>query len=388
MKNLTIAILFSMLPAAAATPAENAIQKAQAEIAKRPDFAPSYNALAMAYARRARETADVAFYAKAEETLKQSFAIAPDNFEGLKAQAWLLLGRHEFAKAREVAQKLNRQTPDDVTVYGYLVDANAELGNYKEAVDAAQWMLNLRPGNVPGLTRAAYLRELHGNIEGAIDLMQRAYDSTPYQELEDRAWLLTQIAHLQLAAGRLPEAEKFAAGALGVFPGYHYALGTLGQIRVAQKRYDEAAALFEQRYQAAPHAENLFALAEAMEMAGRHEEAAQRFAEFERQALKESALADNANHELAAYYTDYAQQPEKALHIAEAETARRHDAYTLDAYAWALAATGDYPRANAEVQKALAFGLKDAKVLAHASSIADHCGEQCKAAPAPKSPAD
>ena len=388
MKQFAIAILFSILPAGAATPAENAIQKAQAEIAKRPDFAPPYNALAMAYARRARETSDVAFYAKAEETLKQSFAIAPDNFEGLKAQAWLLLGRHEFVKAREVAQKLNRQTPDDVTVYGYLVDANAELGNYKEAVDAAQWMLNLRPGNVPGLTRAAYLRELHGNIEGAIDLMQRAYDSTPYQELEDRAWLLTQIAHLHLAAGRLAEAEKFATGALGVFPGYHYALGTLGQIRVAQKRYDDAVALFEQRYKAAPHAENLFALAEATEMAGRHEEAARQFADFERQALMESALADNANHELAAYYTDYAHEPEKALRIADAEAARRHDAFTLDAYAWALAATGDYTRANAEMQKALAFGLKDAKVLAHAGSIVERCGEACKAATAPKSPAD
>src|ERR1700689_5771644 len=68
----------------AATPAETAIEKAQAEIAKHPDHAPYYNALAMAYARRARETSDVQFYAKAEETLKHSFALAPDNYDGLK----------------------------------------------------------------------------------------------------------------------------------------------------------------------------------------------------------------------------------------------------------------------------------------------------------------
>ena len=378
MKRRVIAALFSILPAFAATPAESAVQKAQAEIAKRPDYAPSYNALAMAYARRARETSDVAFYTKAEETLQQSFAIAHDNYEGLKVQTWLLLGRHEFAKAREVASKLNRQTPDDVTVYGYLADSNAELGNYKEAVDAVQWMLNLRPGNVPGLTRAAYLRELHGDIEGAIDLMQRAYDSAPYQELEDRAWLLTQISHLHLAAGRLPEAEKFASGALGVFADYHYALGTLGQIRLTQKRYDEAASLFQKRYAAAPHAENLFAVAEALEHAGRHEEAAQAFADFERRALQESAQSDNANHELVAYYTDYAHQPEKARRIAESEVARRHDAFTLDAYAWSLAAAGDYRRANSEMQKALAFGLRDPKVLEHARTIAEKCGAECQ----------
>ena len=44
------------------------------------------------------------------------------------------------------------------------MDANVELGNYKEAMAAAQWMLNLRPGNVDGLIHASYLRELHGNL--------------------------------------------------------------------------------------------------------------------------------------------------------------------------------------------------------------------------------
>src|SRR5215472_12077480 len=99
----------------------------------------------MACARRARETSDAAWYGKAEEALKRSFAIAPDNFEGLKVWTWLLLGRHEFARALESATRLNQRTPDDITLYGYLADANVELGNYDAAVAAAQWMLNLRP---------------------------------------------------------------------------------------------------------------------------------------------------------------------------------------------------------------------------------------------------
>ena len=358
------------------TPAQISIQKAQADIAKQPDHVPYYNALAMAYARRARETSDVAFYTKAEETLKKSFELAPDNFEGLKTQAWLLLGRHEFAKAREVAMKLNKQVPDDVTVYGYLADANAELGNYKEAVDAAQWMLNIRPGNVPGLTRAAYLRELHGDFSGAIDLMQAAYDSTPYQEMEDRAWLLTQIAHLNLLSGNLTGAENHANGALGLFPNYHYALGTLAQIRIAQKRYDDAVALLEKRYTAAPHAENEFVLGQALALAGRDADAQKAFADFEKKSLAESGIADNSNHELVAYYIDHAKQPAKALAIAEKEATRRHDAYTLDAYAWSLAANGEYSRAEAEMKKALAFGIKDPKVLEHAQVISHEVSDR------------
>jgi Flp pilus assembly protein TadD len=70
-----------------------------------------------------------------------------------------------------------------------------------------------------------------------------------------------------------------------------------------------------------------------------------------------------------SYYTDFAAQPQKALAIARAELARRHDVYTLDGYAWALAAAGDYRQADIEIRKALAVGVKDPKILHHAAVI-------------------
>ena len=375
----TLAVLLLSAVAFAATPAETAIEKAQVEIAKHPDHAPYYNALAMAYARRARETSDVQFYAKAEETLQQSLALAPDNYEALKTKAWLQLGRHEFAQALETATKLNKKNPDDVLVYGYLVDANVELGNYKQAVAAAQWMLDLRAGNIPGLTRAGYLRELHGNLHGAIEMMQMAYDSTPYAETEDRAWLLTQLAHLHFLLGDFTKAETFANGALSVFPNYHYALGALAQVRVREKRYDEAVTLLRKRYDGAPHAENLYALAEALDLAGQSEEAQKDFAEFERKSIAETNIGDNSNHELIAYYVDHAHLPEKALEVAKREIARRQDVSTLDCYAWALAANGDYDTAYTEIEKAILLGVKDPKILSHAGVIAGHLRQAFKA---------
>ena len=351
------------------SPAQASMQKAQEQIAKHPGHYPYYNELAMACARRARETSDAAWYGRAEEALKRSFAIAPDNFEGLKVWTWLLLGRHEFARALESATRLNQRTPDDITVYGYLADANVELGNYDAAVAAAQWMLNLRPGNVAGLTRAAYLRELHGDLGGAIELMQMAYDATPYEQTEDRAWLLTQLAHLDLLSSDLSNAERYATGALGLFPDYHYALGVLAQVRLAQKRYDEAAALLRRRYEMASHAENLYALAEALQLAGRRAEAVQALADFERRARLESSLADNANHELIAYYTDHAHKAAEALQIAHQELSRRHDVFTLDCYAWSLAAAGDYAGAERQIQKALVVGVRDPRILSHARAI-------------------
>jgi tetratricopeptide (TPR) repeat protein len=353
----------------ALSPAQLSITKAQQIIEKNPKDFEAYNALALALARRARETSDPNFYIQAEQALDKSFASSAGNYDGARIQVWLLLGKHEFASALNAATKLNQRVPDDVMVYGFLTDANVELGNYSAAENAAQWMLNLRPGNLPGLTRAAYLRELFGDPEGAIELMKVALDSTPPSEAEDRAWVTTQIAHLKLATGKTSEAEELLQQALATFPGYHYALRNLGKVREQQKRYDEAVALFQQRYNAAPHAENLFDLAEALQMAGRTTEAKAAFARFEAKSVAETNRADNSNHELIIYYTDYANEPAKALEVARREDARRHDVFTLDCYAWALHVNGVDAEARRQIETALAVGIQDAGMLRHAGEI-------------------
>jgi tetratricopeptide (TPR) repeat protein len=387
----TVAIMLVILGTAAAfaqnpapqppalSPAQLNIAKAKQIIAKNPKDYEAYNALALALARRARETSDPNFYTQAEQALDKSFAISPGNYDGARIQVWLLLGKHEFASALEAATKLNKRVPDDVMVYGFLTDSNVELGNYAAAENAAQWMLNLRPGNLPGLTRAAYLRELFGDPEGAVELMKMALDSTPPSEAEDRAWITTQIAHLKLATGKTSEAEELLQQALATFPGYHYALRYLGKVRLQQQRYDEAVALFRQRYEAAPHAENLFDLAEALQMADRTAEAKAAFTQFEAKSLAETNRADNSNHELIIYYADYANEPAKSLEVARREYARRHDVFTLDCYAWALHVNGQDSEARKQIEIALAVGIQDANMLRHAGEISLKLGDRAAA---------
>jgi len=361
------------------SPAEQSMAQAKRLIEKNPRNYEAYNALALALSRRARETSDVRFYAEAEEALKTSFESAPDNFDGERIQVWLLLGKHEFAAARNEALKLNKRMPDDVMVYGFLTDANVELGNYDEAEKSAQLMLDLRPGNSPGITRAAYLRELFGDVDGALELMNMALESTSPSEVEDAAWILTQMAHLQLSVGRIADAGKNLQQALAMFPGYHYALGTLAKVRIAQKRYDDASQLLEQRYRTAPHAENLYDLAETLQLAGRTEEAKKAFAEFEQKSLLETNRADNSNRELIFYYADDAHEPLKALEVAETEFSRRHDVYTLDSYAWALHVNGQNQEARKQIETALAVGICDARLMRHAGEIALATGDRAAA---------
>jgi tetratricopeptide (TPR) repeat protein len=361
------------------SPAERSIAQARQLIEKNPKNFEAYNALALALSRRARETSDVNYYAQADDALRQSFAVSPDNFDGARIHVWLLLGKHEFATALDEARKLNKRVPDDVMTYGFLTDANVELGNYKDAETSAQMMLDLRPGNLPALTRAAYLRELFGDVDGSLELMNMALDSTAPGEVEDRAWILTQVAHLELSVGKTADAEQYLRQALTLFPGYHYALGTLAKVRIQQQRYDEAVQLLQQRYQAAPHAENLFDLAEALQLAGHTDESRKTFAEFEQKSLLETSRGDNSNRELIFYYADYGHQPAKSLEVAQREFARRHDVYTLDAYAWALHVNGRNQEARKEIEEALAVGIRDPKLIRHAGEIALATGDHAAA---------
>jgi tetratricopeptide (TPR) repeat protein len=368
-------------PAAAAkqSPAEQSIAAANRMIEKNPKNYEAYNGLALALARRARETSDPNFYTQGEAALQKSFTIASENFDGKRIQVWLLLGKHEFAAALDEAKKLNKRTPDDVMVYGFLTDANVELGNYTDAENAANWMMKLRGANQPAVTRAAYLRELFGDIDGALELMNMAYQSNPPSQVEDGAWILTQMAHLHLAVGDTSQAEKELQQALTMFPGYHYALGNLAKVRIQQKRYPEAVALLQQRYQAGPHAENLFELAQALQLAGRQDEANKAFAEFEQKSLKETDRGDNSNHELILYYADYANRPKDALSVAQREIVRRRDVHTLDCYAWALYKNGQYAEARKQMDTALAVGVRDANMFRHAGEIALKAGDKAAA---------
>lgn len=371
----SLLILCSWAIAQKLSPAERAITDAKQAIETSPKQAEPYNSLALALARRAREISDITYYAQAEAALKKSLKLAPGNFGAEKTRVWLLLGKHEFAQALEAAKALNQRVPDDVMVHGFLTDANAELGNYDDAEKATNWMLKLRPGNIPGLTRAAYLRELFGDLDGALELMNMALQSTPVSQSEDRAWILTQMAHLRLLAGAPGEAEKLLKQALIAFPGYHYVLGQLAKVRIEQKRYAEAVDLLQQRYQTAPHAENLYDLAVAQELAGQSEAAKKAFAEFEAKSLFESNQADNSNHELIFYYADHAHDSTKALEVAQREFARRHDVYTLDAYAWALHVNGREDEARKQIEVALAVGVRDPRILGHGREIARGFGD-------------
>ncbi len=352
------------------SPAQQKIHAAQTAIERTPDKYQPYNDLVAALTRRARETSDLTYCQQAEDAVDKSLRLAPNNPEGQRAQVLVLLCQQEYAQALEKARALNRRTPDDVPTWGYIAEAATALGDYDEAEKAAQWMLNLRPGNVPGLLCGAALRKVYGDIEGALEFLSQAYQETPPFETEGVAWISTRMAELQLMAGKVDLAEKLLGQALNVFPGSYLALEGLARVRTAQHKYAEAVDLLRQRNRVSPSPRSTYALAEALERSGRMDEAPTVYAEFEQRALGETGQPANANCELIFYHADHSHNAPEALRLARIEIGRRHDVDTLDAYAWALHANRAYAEARAQIEKALSVGIRDAALFYHAGAIA------------------
>ncbi|MBV8438429.1 MAG: tetratricopeptide repeat protein [Silvibacterium sp.] len=361
------------------TPAEQQIAWSRSAIQAHPDKAQPYNDLAVAYIRRARETGDSDYLNQAEAALKESAKRVPGNFEGEKAHAMILLARDQFAKALQFSRMLNQKTPDDTLTYGFIADAATALGDYAEAERATQWMLDLREGNVPGLLRAARLRVIYGDTSGALDFYSQAYQQIPPTQTEDQAWTLTQMAEIQLSTGHLDEAESLLQSALQKFPGYYLTLGSYAGVETARHHYKRALDLLRQRDDSSISLSSRYVLASALECAGESAEAASTYKDFELKALKVTNEAANANRELVLYYLGRGNKPAEALHVAEHEVGKRHDVFTLDAYAWALCANGRYGEAKKQVDTILSVGIRDAAIFYHAGAIAERLNDHADA---------
>ncbi|HEX8765448.1 MAG TPA: tetratricopeptide repeat protein [Candidatus Acidoferrum sp.] len=375
-----ISMVCAQVPPNTATPAEQKIVWAEAAIKAHPDRSQPYNDLAGAYVQRVRETADPSYYAQADTVLQKSLQITPGNLEGEKARLMILLGRGEFTEALGLAKTLNKKTPDDVLLYGFIADAAMALGDYADAEEAAQWMLNMRPGNVPGLLRGAALRRLYGDARGAKDFFSQAYQQMAPTQTEELAWTLTQMADLQISIGDMDGAEGLLHSALQQFPGYYAALEELAQVHTARQHYSEAVDLLRQRNQKFPTAASRYALAQALERAGQTTQASLAYGDFATTARAIIEGGDNANAELISYYLGHEHNSAEALRIAQIEIAKRHNVNTLDSYAWALYGNGRYEEAQKQIAVALAVGVREARMFYHAGLIAGKLHDDVSAA--------
>ena len=350
------------------SPAQRQIDAARATIQSRPADLKGYNSLAVGLTRRARETGDTAYYEEAWKALDLARRLDPNNRQTLRISAWVSMGQHEFARAYAISEQYDRQYPGDSWNQSVMGDALMELGRYDEAEKAVQRMVDLKPGTA-AYSRVAYVRELRGDLNGALEIMRMALTSTESRESEDRAWLWVQIAHLQDISGDLDAADASYRSALAEFSGYHYALAGLAELTLRRGDAEEATRLAQQALSAAPHAERYLILADTLRTLGKEQEARAAEETFERLALQNVNKADNENHDLVLFYLERRPHPQWALSIAKIESSRRRDVHSLDRLAIALAANGEERQARRLMKRVLEIGTHDPLILRHAAGM-------------------
>ncbi len=137
------------------------------------------------------------------------------------------------------ATAFKRSTPTKLRALGVRVDALVELGRYADAVTALQQMVDLRP-DLESYSRVSYLRELHGDVPGAIEAMRMAAD-TALPGSEPWLWTTTYLGHLYWGQGDLDAAERIYRAVLRQKPDYPFA--QFGLARIDAARGDKQAAL-------------------------------------------------------------------------------------------------------------------------------------------------
>jgi tetratricopeptide (TPR) repeat protein len=342
--------------------------------------------LGWSFVEKARASFDPGFYKLVEQcalcleskqTDKQTSKEPTDrplqSPQSLRAAALLLRGHalhnlHRFREAEKIARELveTRGLPYD---FGLLGDVLMEQGKLDEAILAYQKMMDLRPGP-QAYSRAAHVRWLKGDLDGARVLMRMAAQAAGAGDAESAAWAWSRLALLELQAGDAKRAHATCDAALEMQADYAPALLARGRILLADNRAAEAVAPLERAARLNALPEYQWALADALRAAGRQDEA---------QMVESKLAAQGAGNDprtFAIYLTTRGQQAETALRLAEEEIKVRRDVFTLDALAWAQAANGQPDEAWKTMQSALAHGTEDARLFLHAAAIAAQTGNR------------
>lgn len=346
------------------------IAQAQQRLEEVPGDWDTWAALGIAQVEQARVTADPAWYPRAEGALETSLELRPDNDDAMAGMGALANARHDFEAAERWADQALEVNPSSATAWGILTDARIQLGDYDGATAAAQQMVDLRPG-LASLTRVAYDRELHGEVEGARSALERALSMS--SSSSGRSWIQTHLGLLAVSTGDLDEARRQFMVGLEAVPDDPTLRAGLARVDAAEGDVDAAVAGWESVVARRPLPEYLAEYGTYLLSLGRDEAAREQFAVVD--AVQEVFAAEGVADDLTgAYLAADLGDAEAAVAHAEAERSRRANVESADALAWALHVAGRHAEALPLAEEATALRGRNALYLYHRGMIEQALG--------------
>ncbi|WP_329100892.1 tetratricopeptide repeat protein [Micromonospora sp. NBC_01699] len=355
---------------------ESAIEAAQQRLKNLPGDWTTWARLGSAYVQQARITADPSYYPKAEGSLKRSLDLEKTtNWQAMVGMATLANARHDFRAALDWGRRAEQVNSSAGSVHGVLVDALTQLGEYDQARDSLQRMLDSDPG-VSSFTRASYDFEQRGQVGKAREALQRALADSAAPA--DVAFCRYYLGELAFNNGDPTEALRQYEQAITADPEYQFPYAGRARARAALGRTAEALADYERVTTALPLPELLVEYGDTLTAAGQPDRARQQYDLLgaARQLSAGNGVVDHLT--TATFLADHG-QPAEALEQARAEWDARHSVLAADALAWALHRNGRSAEALEHATNATGLGWRNATFYYHRGAIHEALGNRDQA---------
>ena len=354
---------------------QDLLRSAEAKLRAQPSRgrAALHASLGDLYYQRGRETADSAWNDKALAAYRAALRLDPRHAQATLGLGTLALAKHDFAGGLRHGTEALRLEPQSPRPYAAIVDAQLELGRYDDAARSLQRMIDLKP-NLASYSRVSYFRELHGDLDGALEAMELAVSAgggTP----ENAAYVESLLGNLEFQRGEIARAERAYRSALVRVPDHLPALAGLAQVEAARGDLDGAIRRLSGVIEVSAVHEYSTLLMEAQLAAGRRDDAERTMDTIREAQALERSRGVNTDAELAIFEAEHGSR-KRAVALGRSAVRVAPSVGSADAYAWALAQAGHGRQALTWARRATRLGWRDALVLYHAGIAAKAAGDR------------
>jgi tetratricopeptide (TPR) repeat protein len=319
---------------------------------------------------RVRQGGPLHLYDRAEAAFERALAIDPRDQEAAVGLASVAMGRHDFGSGLQLAREAHALEPSSVQALPVLVDARIELGRYAAAAKTLERLVSLKPG-VAAYARISYLRELQGDVAGAVQAMRLARDAAAANP-PAIAFTSALLGELALDQGRYELAEREFRTALAAQPGFGPT--EEGRAHLLAARGDYRRSIEQYRALTRAGGADVAASLAAIEAATGRERAARRhYAIAKRRFAAELEAGLKADAGAVQFAADIGAE-RQALALGRDTWRRAPSVTSADAYASALSAAGRERASLRLSRRALATGWRDPEMLFRAGIVAKRAG--------------
>ena len=352
------------------------IASLQGQVRQSPSDPQAYVDLGHAYLTRFGETEDPGLYSPAEEAFETALKLDPNDPSAVAALAQLELSRHQFPLGLELADRARRLNPSTVGTDGLIVDGEIELGRYAAAARTLQHYVSRRP-ELGSYARISYFRELHGDLDGALEAMRLAAEAAGNRSA-DSAFPTTLIGKLLANEGNYRAAEATFRRVLLLKPGYPDAMLGLAAIEAGRGQTAEALDRYRAVQSSVPAPDHAILLGDAEQAAGHLAAAARAYGAARIAFDAEEAQGANTATERAVFEANHGDAT-RAVALGRHAWRYTPSVRAADAYAWALSAASHNRAALRFSDRAIRLGSRDPVFLYHAGMVADRAGRPVRA---------